>query len=199
MADLEIRVVPDDVENFPSLDEVAGVERVERRLVVPGLIDSGGLGKLPVTVIGQDLTRPRLINRSAVLSGESLDPARAQECLADRSMYNYNDVDVGDRLRVMIGADGYDIVIRGIVRNPEFLLASASSNFFLPTKGSSGLLYCPLALISDQLGFQLVNSILFDFSAGADAQRLIGEPHTGPATCSHESSQVMTESRKTGV
>ncbi len=39
-ADLELHFVPEDLNNVPPLDALAGVERVEKRLLFPGLVET---------------------------------------------------------------------------------------------------------------------------------------------------------------
>jgi ABC-type lipoprotein release transport system permease subunit len=75
---------------------------------------------------------------------------------------------VGDKFVLNIGKDHYDLSVRGIAMSPEFLIDSANPNFFLPSKGSLGVVFVPYSLVQPRLGYQLVNSLLVDIKEGAD-------------------------------
>lgn len=164
LADLEIRFVPQDATELPDLEAIAGVERAEARMVAPGTIPEGPeseAGRLPVTLVASDLSRPRRLDTLTLLEGSGLSPDAPDRVVVDRNMARYNDVSVGDRLTLHVGRDDYRVTVAGVARSPEYLLAPADPSFFLPTKGSAGVVYCPLRMFSDRLGFDLVDSAVF--------------------------------------
>jgi putative ABC transport system permease protein len=163
VADLELRVVPEDAINIPPLAGVPGVRAVEQRLMLPGHISTPAGGKL-YTVLSATPDAPT-IHRLRIEAGQNLDPARPDEVVIERSMAQHHGYQVGDRFRLHVGKDHYDLRVRGIATSPEFLIDSANPNFFLPSKGSLGVVYAPYTLIEPRLGYRLVNSLLFHLDA----------------------------------
>ncbi|XVJ71133.1 MAG: FtsX-like permease family protein [Rhizobacter sp.] len=166
VADLDVRIVPEDRINIPSLDKVAGVESVERRLMLPGNIDTPAGTKLYALMMATEAMPT--INRLRIEEGQGFDPLKPTEVVIERSMALHHGYKVGDKFRLHVGKDHYDLSVRGIAMSPEFLIDSANPNFFLPSKGSLGVVFVPYSLVEPRLGYQLVNSLLVDASAGVD-------------------------------
>ncbi|MEI8327152.1 MAG: ABC transporter permease, partial [Betaproteobacteria bacterium] len=166
VADLEVRIVPEDAINIPKLEGVDGVASVERRLVLPGNIDTK-VGKKLYAVMMATETAPT-VNKLRIEEGQNVDPSRPTEVVIERSMAAHHGYKVGDAFRLNIGKDHYDLTVRGIAMSPEFLIDSANPNFFLPSKGSLGVVFVPYSLVQPRLGYQLVNSLLVDVKEGAD-------------------------------
>jgi putative ABC transport system permease protein len=165
-ADLELRIVPEDAVNIPKLEGVPGVASVERRLVLPGNIDTKAGAKL-YAVLMATAAAPT-VNQLRIDEGQNIDPARPNEVVIERSMAQHHGYKLGDKFRLNIGKDHYDLSVRGIAMSPEFLIDSANPNFFLPNKGSLGVVFVPYSLVQPRLGYQLVNSLLIDIKEGAD-------------------------------
>jgi putative ABC transport system permease protein len=160
VADLEVRLIPEDTINIPDVSGVPGVKSVERRLVLPGNIDTKANKKLYAVMMATD--GAPTINQLQLQEGQNLDPARPDEVVIERSMATHHGYKVGDTFRLNIGKDHYDLKVRGIAMSPEFLIDSANPNFFLPSKGSLGVVFVPYSLIQPRLGYKLVNSLLVD-------------------------------------
>lgn len=166
VADLELRIVPEDTVNIPKLEGVDGVASVERRLVLPGNIDLKSGAKLYAVMMATE--NVPTVNRLRIEEGQNVDPAHPTEVVIERSMAAHHGYKVGDKLVLHVGKDHYDLSVRGIAMSPEFLIDSANPNFFLPSKGSLGVVFVPYSLLQPRLGYQLVNSMLVDIKEGAD-------------------------------
>lgn len=166
VADLELRIVPEDTVNIPKLEGVDGVASVERRLVLPGNIDVKSGSKLYAVLMATE--NAPTVNRLRIEEGQNVDPAHPTEVVIERSMAAHHGYKVGDKFVLNIGKDHYDLSVRGIAMSPEFLIDSANPNFFLPSKGSLGVVFVPYSLVQPRLGYQLVNSLLVDIKEGAD-------------------------------
>lgn len=166
VADLEVRIVPEDTVNIPKIEGVDGIAGVERRLVLPGNIDTKAGKKLYAVMMATE--RAPTVNRLRIDEGQNVDPSRPTEVVIERSMAAHHGYKVGDAFRLNIGKDHYDLTVRGIAMSPEFLIDSANPNFFLPSKGSLGVVFVPYSLVQPRLGYQLVNSLLVDIKEGAD-------------------------------
>ena len=173
LADLEIRFVAEDSINIPSFDGLAALQAVEQRLILPGNVTFADGHRLSAVLIGVDLRDgPPALNRQTLLDGRPLAPDRPTEVVIERNLARHHGFEVGDPLHLKMGKDHFDLEVRGVARSPEYLIASADPNIFLPAKGSLGVVFAPLELLEERLGFRLVNSLLFGFTPGADRQRL---------------------------
>jgi putative ABC transport system permease protein len=164
IADLELRLVPDDQVNVPSFKSFPGIKAFQTRLLLPGHLTLKNGSKLAATMVGLDLQQANDINKLTILEGQAFDPAKPNEVVIDRNMAAYHGLKIGDHLDLAVGNDSYQLTVRGIGRSSEFLLAAANPNFFIPSKGSMGIIFANLELIKARLGFNLVNSILFKFA-----------------------------------
>lgn len=163
VADLELRLVPDDQVNVPSFKSFPGIKEYQTRLMLPGHLTLKNGHKLAATMVGLDLQQHNDINKLTILEGQAFDPAKPDEVVIDRNLAVYHHLEIGDHLDLAVGNDRYQLTVRGIGRSSEFLLAPANPNFFIPSKGSMGIIFANLELIKARLGFNLVNSILFTF------------------------------------
>lgn len=166
VSDLEVRLIPEDTINIPDVSGVDGVQSVERRLVLPGNIDTKKGIKLYATLMATD--GAPTINKLRIQAGQDIDPTQPNEVVIERSMAVHHGYQVGDTFRLHVGKDHYDLKVRGIALSPEFLIDSANPNFFLPSKGSLGVVYVPYTLIEPRLGYKLVNSLLVDIKPNVD-------------------------------
>jgi putative ABC transport system permease protein len=157
-ADLEVRIVPTDATNIPAISQVPGVAAFEQRLTLPGNIDTPAGSKLYALMVAQE--QAPTLNRLRIEAGKNLDPQHPYEVVIERSMALHHGLKIGDTFRFNLGQDHYMLTVRGIAMSPEFLIDSANPNFFLPSKGSLGVVYVPYSLIQPRLGYRLVNSLL---------------------------------------
>ena len=174
LADLEVRLLPEDVANLPDWSGVPGVERAEARLLLPAVIEDrpGAAGPLNAILIFLRDDAPK-VNALEILEGEGLDGRRRDQidqAVVERAFPQHHGVKVGDRITARVGHQRYDVQIRGVAASPEFFIVAANPEYFLPEKGSLAVIYTPLARVYENLGFTLVNSLVFRFEPGADPQ-----------------------------
>lgn len=172
MPDLEVRFVLEDQVNLPSFDDLPGVEAVESRLLLPGHLELAGGRQLSATLVGFDLAGPRSLGRLTLLAGEPLDPARPDEVVIDPSFARYHGFGLGDRMLLVVGRDRFELTVRGIAVSPEYLIASANPSDLLPSKGSMAVLFAPLELVEERLGFRPVDSLVFRLGDAAGREAL---------------------------
>lgn len=155
----ELRYSPEDATNIPSWEEIDGIRSVESRLLLPGNIELVNGGRLSALVVA--IPEGSSINRLLLQDGEALDPGRPTQVVIDRNLARHHGFTTGGKLVVNVGNDRIELEIAGVASSAEFLVDGANPNFFLPAKGSLGIVYVPLALMDQRLGFRLVNSTLF--------------------------------------
>jgi putative ABC transport system permease protein len=174
MEDVEIRFVPEDLANVPDFTGMPGVAAWQARLLAPGRLELADGGRFPTEVVAQSVPNTT-VNALAVLSGRPLSASHPEEVLIDRNFAEYHHVKVGDRLSLKMGNASYALTVRGIALSPEYLVAPANPNVFLPLKGSMGVIYTPLQMVSRRLGFSLVDSLIFRLKPGAQADAALLE------------------------
>ena len=165
MADLEISLLPEDVNNLPHLTDVSGVSAVESRLVMPGVINRPYEAYLSALVLFQGKEGLDL-NQLSVLEGRMFRVG-AGETVIDRGLAVYHGYRVGDRIDVRVGSKTLSLKITGIVMSPEFLVTSSNPDYVIVQPGSLGVMWTDIGQVSDALGFRMVNSLLFKFQKGA--------------------------------
>lgn len=165
VADAEIRIIPEDLANLPSFSHVPGVKSWMARLVAPGQIRLSDTERYPTVVVAQPVTSSD-INSIKILSGKALDAKTPNDVLIDRNFASYHHLAVGDHFKLTMGNAEYQLSVRGIALSPEYLIAPANPSFFVPVKGSMGVIYAPIQMIGNRLGFTLVDSLVFKAEPG---------------------------------
>lgn len=159
IAGFELRFSPEDQINLPDWAGIPGITRAEARLLMPGNIELNDGRRLSALVVA--VPEEHRINTLLLSAGRPLDPQVPTEIVIDRNLARHYGYQVGDRLWVNVGKDRMQLTVRGIATSSEHLVDGANPNFFLPAKGSLGIVFAPLKLMDQRLGFRLVNSVLF--------------------------------------
>ncbi|MCP4630011.1 MAG: ABC transporter permease, partial [bacterium] len=170
-ADLEILFLPEDINNLPDLDGINGIAGVERRLIFPGTILLGEQKKILGVVVFLENIRPE-INTLELTAGEPMHQDNLQSVVIEQSLARYHGLELGDPVRVKVGEKIYDNTIDGIAISPEYLTISSNPDYFVPEKGTLGVVFGNLRQVDDALGFTMVNDLIFTFREGVDETAL---------------------------
>lgn len=164
LADLELRFTPAPNQPAPRFDGLSGLIDSTSREVLPGRTQLAEANDLALTVIFSDSvwTGARL-NILTPLEGALLARDDDSGVLIDQGMAKYHSVGVGDTLDIEVSGTTRTVTVRGIVRDPEFLIAPLNSSLFVSAKGSMGVVY-----LSPSEAPSAVNSVVFDFDPGQD-------------------------------
>jgi len=168
-ADLEVRLVPRELELLPDLTALAHVDEAERRLIFPGTVDLPAGNKLSAQAVFLEDPDPR-VNRLRILAGAPLAPDDTAGVVIEQALARYHGVAVGDTLRLQIGRAEYICPVRGVALSAEFVSASTNPQSFIPQKGTLAVLFGNLDRISQRLGFGMANSLVVQFAPGSDPQ-----------------------------
>jgi ABC-type lipoprotein release transport system permease subunit len=167
-ADLEVRFVPDDADNLPDLSDLPGVARVERRLLFPGTVpDRHGRPMMAVLTLLE--TPTPFIDSFEFLEGRPFSPDEEDAVVIEQSLARSHGYHVGDAIAVQVGGQVYESHIVGIVVTPEYFVSSSNPDYFIPERGSLGVVFGNIRRSSEPLGFTLVNNLLVRFDPSADA------------------------------
>ncbi|OGF44911.1 MAG: hypothetical protein A2452_03630 [Candidatus Firestonebacteria bacterium RIFOXYC2_FULL_39_67] len=168
-ADLEVLFMPNDINNLPGFADIPGIESVERRLVFPGEVKLKKKGKLPGRMILLETLVPK-VNKLNVVKGLPLKENNFNTVVIEHFLEKEEGFKVGDNIELQVGKKVYNVKIGGIVRSPEYILSSANPDYFLPSL--LGVVFGDLNLVSDSLGFTMINDIVFKFKPGVDKVKL---------------------------
>ena len=166
-ADLEIQFLPEDVNNLPDLSNIKGIKSMEMRLVFPGIVLLEGDKRISAVMNFLETNRPA-VNSLKLIEGEHFPMDDLKSVVIERSLANYHGYKVGDTIDVKVGEKVYDCLIKGIVFSPEYLTTSANPDYFIPEKGTLGVVFGNIERVGDALGFTMVNDLLFTYEQGVD-------------------------------
>ncbi|MBI5418247.1 ABC transporter permease [Candidatus Poribacteria bacterium] len=171
LADLEIQILPEDVRNLPDFKNIQGLKKVERRLIMPGTMTLKQGQKLTALMIFMEELNPQ-INKVRVIKGKEINPEILNEALIEKTMHEYYGIEPGDTIDVKVGEKIYKNKITGINISPEYIIISANPEYFLPEKGSLGVFFGSLKQIDKNLGFTMVNDLIFSYDENADRDKV---------------------------
>jgi ABC-type antimicrobial peptide transport system permease subunit len=174
-ADLDVFFMPQRLQEVPDITGIHGVAEVEHRLVTMGNIQLGPARRLPAVLILLDGKSPSSISRLKVIEGRLPDPKDQEGVVVERSLALYHGYKVGDTIRVNVGKRAYEGKIRGVVVSSEFLTPTANPDYFVPQKGSLGVVYADLARVKEVMGEVVVDDLIVRYHEGADAAATRGE------------------------
>lgn len=163
VAELEVRVAPDDARNLPSFDDIAGVQATERRLLASGQFRTARGDTVTVLYVGADPAQFTRINTLLPLAGTLPRADDPTGVAVERSCATHHRVGVGDALALRIGGADYATNVVSVVQSPEFLVAPANPSVYVPAAGSLCVVFGPARLVHERLGFDAFNSLLFRF------------------------------------
>jgi putative ABC transport system permease protein len=169
-ADLEVRFLPDDARNLPSLAALPGVRHVERRLIFPGIIRPRAAPPIAVVMTSLETPTPA-IHAFKFVDGRPFRPDELDAVVIDTSLAAFHGYAVGDTIEIKVGEALYRRRVVGVVITPEYFVSTSNPIYFIPERGSLGFVFGNLAATSDSLGFTLVNDLVFLFDDGADPAR----------------------------
>ena len=162
LADMELRFTPSPNQPLPHFDGLPGLADSASRQILSGRTRLAGSGDLALTVISTDsVWAGTRLNILTPLEGALLAQDDESGVLIDQGMAKYHSVGVGDSLNIEVGGTTRTVTVRGVVRDPEFLIAPLNTSLFVSAKGSMGVVYLPPSSST-------VNSVVFNFEPGQD-------------------------------
>ncbi len=142
LADVELRFSPTPGQKAPHVSSIPGVTAASTRAIQMGRTDVGDTKGLALTVIETPSALPGAsVNLLTPIEGRLLTAGDSQGALIDQGMAKYHQLGVGDKLRVSAPSQELNVTIRGIVRDPESLIAPLNPSLFVSAKGSMGVVY----------------------------------------------------------
>lgn len=158
VAAYEVRFSPEDSINVPSLQNIPGIRAANLRLLLPGHLEQPNGERISALLVAVET--PQMVDRLLMESGQPLDAAHPNRVVIDRNLARHHQLAPGERIELIVGHDRMELEVGGVAVSVEHLVDGADPSFFLPVKGSLGVIFAPLSLIERKLGFRLVNSLL---------------------------------------
>ena len=171
LADFQVTFSPvtdDEMPAAESIRAIPGVERSESRLVIPGAVElSGGqdLSSLLIFLKGGALPQ---VNSLRLTSGNYFNSEENESVLLEESFAREYDYKTGDTIRIGIQGFFSDFKVAGTAVNPEYLVWTSNPHFYIPVKGSLGIVYLPIGIMQKIFGYDIFNNISVTFAVHAD-------------------------------
>ncbi|MFM2343778.1 MAG: hypothetical protein RLZZ210_386 [Pseudomonadota bacterium] len=172
-ADVEVRLLPEDLYNLPDLSKIQGVEEVEKRLMLPADIKLADNKNLDGLVLFGQTNNPSL-NQIQIQEGRKFNIG-TKEVVIDKALAKYHNYKLGDIIKVNIGEAKYDFTIVGIANSAEFIITAANPDYVIARAGSLGVIWADIQHVSKSLGFTMVNSLLFKIKNPKDISNITNE------------------------
>lgn len=171
MADLEIVCFPTHRGAIDYAQEVEGIAAMEERLLVEGLLAGRSIRPVPalVRILPED-ARPK-IDRLELLDGRLPKPGE-KAVVVDRSVVHEYGLGIGDSVSLEVAEHKGEYPIVGVALSPEHVLHPVHPEYTLPLKGTVAVLYASAATTEGVEHAERINSILFLFEEGADAEAI---------------------------
>ncbi|MDD5773932.1 MAG: FtsX-like permease family protein [bacterium] len=170
-ADLEIQFIPEDIHNLPDLSDIQGIDKVEKRLIFPGIMSLPGDKKIVARMVFLDTHDPA-IDKIHLLEGRGINGKDLNEVVAEKTLRDFYGFKPGDTVKVKVGEKEYENKIVGFGVGPEYVTITANPEYFLPEKGSVGVLFTSLSRVSESLGFTMVNDLIIKFKPGINHKKM---------------------------
>lgn len=172
LSDVRVVTTPSDPSEIPRLEDIPGVEAVEKRLVVPGSIEQRGGRLLNALIVYLDSARRPQVNNLEIHQGSYLDPVRRNGVVIERSLAEYHGYRIGDRITLNPYTTPTQVEVVGIALSPECLMATSDATVFFPVRGSLGVIFASMELVEEVFGYPLYNEFSFLFREEEDPARV---------------------------
>lgn len=165
LPDLDVRLhqsVPSNVLTTRARD--AGATAAGTRLIFDGTVTRGAR-RTAAELVGTPTAGT--LDRPAIIDGRGLTGTDPMGAALEAEYARKAGVRIGDLLEVAIGARRFQVSIRGIMRSPEYLLATANPQYLIPDPGSLAVVFLPIGGLSKVMsaGHQ-ANDLIMDFPPG---------------------------------
>jgi len=186
LADLDLRLLrPAAPASLREQARTAGATRSETRLIVSGQARAGSAEEDTAAELVGMRPRPEL-NRLVTIEGSGLSGAEPGEVVLEADFAREADLGPGDELSLRVAGRPIEVRIRGLVRSPEYLLATANPEYLLPQKGSLAVVFMERSALQRLAGVGArVNDLAVDLPGGGTgpaADRLVRELPAGRVT-----------------
>ncbi len=175
LADLDVRLrQPIAPATLLARAHAAHATAAATRLVLSGqaLLDSHGGPTAELLGMKPDAR----LNRVAVVDGSGLAGATPSDVVLEADFARRYGLGPGDRLPLRAAGHAIEVRVRGLVRSPEYLLATADPDYLVPQKGSLAVVFMRLSALQRLAGVgHRVNDISVDLPGGGggpNAQRI---------------------------
>ncbi|MHA2047235.1 MAG: ABC transporter permease, partial [Candidatus Thorarchaeota archaeon] len=168
--DLEVYVGQEPIGVTAQLQNIAGVEAVEPRLVLPANVRLPDSDEVTAHLFGINASRELLVNRLTMVEGEYLDPGYPDEILLEKNFAVNNDYSVGDDIEVFTSGQSYVYRIRGIAVSPEFMFWAINPQAMIPLPGTLAVIFMPMESLQQMVPIYqgAVNQFSFLLEEGSE-------------------------------
>jgi putative ABC transport system permease protein len=169
LADLDVRLA-----RPVSLGELSGAtaglqaSHVETRLVVDGIAHLSSGDATPAEIVGMEPAAQ--LDRLDVLEGSDLAGLAPDEVLIEADFARFAGLAIGDDLGLTVAGKTGVWHVAGLVRSPEYLLATANPAYLIPQRGSLAVVFTSRTRLQEATGIaDAANDVVLDFTPGTTA------------------------------
>lgn len=173
LSDLQFNFIPTTEDELPKKERLGqGIDQCERRLLLPGSIETSPDEIVAGLFIVLDEQNEPKVNQLKIMAGSYFKRDQPNSVLLDYGFAKEHGYRAGDK--ITLGLQGFfsEFRIAGLVVNAEFLVTSANPDYYLPVKGSLGIVYLPMKNIKEIFGYQIYNNFSLSLAKGADPQKI---------------------------
>ncbi len=168
--DFEVIVDYAPLSTVQQLENLAGVEAVEPRLVVPAILEHRDATDITATLLGINSSREMEVNRLTLTDGQYLDNSDPNGVLLEKSFAKSKEYQVGDQIELVIQQQTHTFTVRGVAVSPEFLFWAINPQAMIPLPGTLAVVFMPLETLQQVVPLYAggVNRFSFLFEDGID-------------------------------
>ena len=176
LADFQVTFVPVTDDEMPAMEQIIqieGVDRADSRLILPGSAELKNADTISSLLIFlKSDTHPQVNDLRITSGGYFTDAENKEVVMLEESFANEYGYKVGDTITIGIQGFFSDFKVVGTAINSEYLMWTSNPHFYIPVKGSLGIIYLPLDMIKNIFGYEILNNISLTYARGADPQRV---------------------------
>ncbi|MEW6378000.1 MAG: ABC transporter permease [bacterium] len=170
LSDLQFNFIPATEDELPCRphERIAGIERLEKRLILPGSIEAKNDELIATLLVVLDEEKEPQVNSLKIMKGSYFQGKDCHCVLLDYTFARERGYKVGDK--ITLGVQGFfsELTVSGLVVNAEHLLTAANPDYYMPVKNSLGIAYIPMGMIKELFGYRIYNNFSLTCSRGAD-------------------------------
>lgn len=170
LAHLDIYFDALEEHELPAFD-IAGLT-FTKRFCRKTSIDMNGREPSALIVIHQHETGPRTINNLEIVEGGWLQPEDHEGILLEKGFAEAHGFKVGDRIALRSVIAPQEVIIRGIVISPEYMIPMGNNYQFVPVKGALGVAFATFDYLIDIFGYPMYNNFCFFYQDENNASAL---------------------------
>jgi putative ABC transport system permease protein len=169
LADLDVRLAaPVPLSELTGANVGVDATRLEARLIVSGVAALEGGDTAPAEIVG--MQPDAKLNQLDVVDGSDLSGLGPDDVLVEADFAQFSGIAIGDHVSLDISGQTQRWRVAGLVRSPEYLLATSNPDYLIPQRGSLAVLFMGRSRLQEITGAQgKANDVVLDLASASAA------------------------------